>query len=202
MQPVIEAAPRLLEHINDEAAEHFETLKVLLDAAGLKYTVNPRLVRGLDYYNRTVFEWVTDRIGAQSTIAGGGRYDALFEQLGGKATPACGFGMGMERVLLTMQAFDVQAFDEPDVFVVHSGEGAEIAAWRLAEEWRDQGRRVVLGNGGSFKSQMKKADASGARFAVIIGEDEVTTNRVTLKPLRGGGEQRTLDPREALSEVS
>jgi histidyl-tRNA synthetase len=202
MQAMIEGAPRLIDMLGEPAAEHFEALKVLLDAAGIKYVVNPRLVRGLDYYNRTVFEWVTPNIGAQATIAGGGRYDALFEQLGGKATPACGFGMGMERVLLAMQASDVQAFDEPDVFVVHSGEGAEIVAWKLAEQWRDSGRRVVMGSGGSFKSQMKKADASGARFAVIIGEDEVSSRRVTLKPLRGGGEQRSLDPREALQEVS
>jgi histidyl-tRNA synthetase len=202
MQEMIEAAPRLLDHLGDAAAEHFEALKVLLDASGVRYTVNPRLVRGLDYYNRTVFEWTTPNIGAQATIAGGGRYDALFEQLGGKATPACGFGMGMERVLLTMQACDIQAFDEPDVFLVHSGEGAELVAWKLAEQWRDSGRRVVLGSGGSFKSQMKKADASGARFAVIIGEDEVASRRVTLKPLRGAGEQKTLAPGEALTEMS
>ena len=202
MQPVIEGAPRLIDHIGDAAAEHFEELKTLLETAGVAYTVNPRLVRGLDYYNRTVFEWISNDIGAQSTIAGGGRYDALFEQLGGKPTPACGFGMGMERVLLTMQAQDVRAGSEVDVFVVHAGEGADAVAWKLAESWRDAGRSVVLGSGGSFKSQMKKADASGARFAVIIGDSEVTSKRVTLKPLRGGGEQRTLDPSQALVEVS
>ncbi|HEX4764620.1 MAG TPA: histidine--tRNA ligase [Usitatibacter sp.] len=201
MQPVIEEAPRLLDQLGDAAAEHFESLKVLLDAAGVEYTVNPRLVRGLDYYNRTVFEWVTDKIGAQSTIAGGGRYDALFEQLGGKATPACGFGMGMERVLLAMQACEVQAIDEPDVFVVHSGEGAALVAWRLAEGWRNAGKRVVLGGGGSFKSQMKKADASNARYAVIIGDDEVSAGKVTLKPLRRDGEQKLLLPSEALIEI-
>ena len=201
MQPVIEKAPRLLDQLGDAAAEHFESVKVLLDAAGIQYTVNARLVRGLDYYNRTVFEWVTDKIGAQSTIAGGGRYDALFEQLGGKATPACGFGMGMERVLLAMQACDVQAADEPDVFVVHSGEGAALVAWRLAEEWRNAGKRVVLGGGGSFKSQMKKADASNARYAVIIGDDEVSARKVTLKPLRRDGEQKLLLPSEALIEI-
>ena len=201
MQPVIEKAPRLLDQLGDAAAEHFESVKVLLDAAGIQYTVNARLVRGLDYYNRTVFEWVTDKIGAQSTIAGGGRYDALFEQLGGKATPACGFGMGMERVLLAMQACDVQAADEPDVFVVHSGEGAALVAWRLAEEWRNAGKRVVLGGGGSFKSQMKKADASNARYAVIIGDDEVSARKVTLKPLRRDGEQKLLSPNEALIEI-
>src|SRR5439155_17539406 len=115
---------------------HFEALKVLLERAGIAYQVNPRLVRGLDYYNRTVFEFVTPNIGAQSTIAGGGRYDGLFEQLGGKPTPACGFGMGVERVLLALQASSVEATHETDVFLVHAGEGAEIAAWSLAEEAR------------------------------------------------------------------
>jgi histidyl-tRNA synthetase len=201
MQPMIEGAPRLLDHLGEAAAAHFEQVKWLLGESGLAYTVNPRLVRGLDYYNRTVFEFATPNIGAQSTIAGGGRYDALFEQLGGKATPACGFGMGVERVLLAMKAAGAAAESAVDVFVVHSGEAAEEAAWRLAEQWRDAGKNVVLGAGGSFKSQMKKADASGARFAVIIGDDEAGSRRVTLKPLRGGGEQRTLDPREALAEV-
>ncbi len=202
MQEMIEGAPRLLDHLGEAAAQHFEELRWLLEKAGLAYTVNPRLVRGLDYYNRTVFEFVTPNIGAQATIAGGGRYDALFEQLGGKATPACGFGMGMERVLLAMKAAGARAEPAVDVFVVHSGEEAQLAAWRLAEQWRDAGKNVVLGAGGSFKSQMKKADASGARFAVIIGDDEAASQRVTLKPLRGGGEQRTLPPGEALTEVS
>jgi len=201
MQPMIEAAPRLLDHLGDAAAGHFEALKLYLERAGVPYRVNPRLVRGMDYYNRTVFEFVSGDIGAQSTIAGGGRYDGLFEQLGGKPTPACGFGMGVARVLLAMQAAEVRAEPDVDVFVVHAGESAELAAWKVAEEFRDAGKNVVLGAGGSFKSQMKKADASGARFAVIIGDDEVATRRVTLKPLRGGGEQRTLDPREALMQV-
>jgi histidyl-tRNA synthetase len=202
MQEMIERAPRLLDHLGEAAAQHFAGVRALLEQAGLRYTVNPRLVRGLDYYNRTVFEFVSGAIGAQSTLAGGGRYDALFEQLGGKPTPACGFGMGMERVILAMKAAGAKAEAQVDVFVVHSGEQAEIAAWRLAEEWRDAGKNVVLGAGGSFKSQMKKADASGARFAVIIGDDEVAAQRITLKPLRGGGEQRTLPPDEALGEVS
>jgi histidyl-tRNA synthetase len=202
MQTVIGHAPKMLDHLGDAAAEHFESLKVLLDNAGLEYQVNSRLVRGLDYYNRTVFEFMTPNIGAQATIAGGGRYDALFEQLGGKATPACGFGMGVERALLALEHAGVSAAPAVDVFVVHSGEGAELSAWRLAEDWREAGRKVVLGSGGSFKSQMKKADASGARFAVIIGDDEVAAKRVTLKPLRGGGEQRTLTPMEALIETS
>jgi len=202
MQPMIEDAPRLGDVLGDAAAAHFKGLESLLGEAGVAYRVNPRLVRGLDYYNRTVFEFVSGSIGAQSTIAGGGRYDALFEQLGGKATPACGFAFGVERVLLAMQAAGASAAAQLDVFVVHSGEAAQREAWRLAEQWRDSGRNVVLGAGGSFKSQMKKADASGARYAVIIGDDEVASRRVTLKPLRDGGEQRTLEPREALTQVS
>ena len=201
MQEVIGQAPKLLDYLGDEARTHFESVQRLLEAAGVPFTVNPRLVRGMDYYNRTVFEWISPHVGAQSTIAGGGRYDALFEQLGGKPTPACGFAMGMERVLIAMQAAGAKAGDAVDVFVVHSGEAAQREAWRLAEQWRDSGRNVVLGAGGSFKSQMKKADASGARFAVIIGEDEVAARRVTLKPLRGEGEQRTLAPGEALALV-
>jgi|KBSMisStandDraft_5_1062788.scaffolds.fasta_scaffold28074_3 histidyl-tRNA synthetase len=201
MQPMIEAAPRLIDHLGDAAAEHFEGLKWLLQAAGLEFTVNARLVRGLDYYNRTVFEWITPRIGAQATIAGGGRYDALFEQLGGKPTPACGFGMGVARALLAMQAFNVQAGHEPHAFIVHSGETAEKMAWTFSERMRDAGLQVVLGSGGSFKSQMKKADASGARYAVIIGDDEVAANRVTVKPMRGG-EQQALEPQAAIRLVS
>ena len=201
MQEMIEGAPRILDHLGDAAAEHFEALKVLLEGAGVEYVVNSRLVRGLDYYNRTVFEWITPDIGAQSTIAGGGRYDALFEQLGGKATPACGYGMGIERVVLAMQAAGVAAAFEPDAFIVHAGEQAQLVAWKLAEELRDHGKSVVMGSGGSFKSQMKKADASGARYAFIVGDDEVSAQKVTLKPLRGGGEQKTLGLGEALAQI-
>ena len=201
MQEMIEGAPRLTDHVAGAAAAHFESLQALLADAGIAFTVNPRLVRGLDYYNRTVFEWITPDIGAQSTIAGGGRYDALFEQLGGKPTPACGYGMGVERVVLAMQAAGVAAAFEPDAFIVHAGEGAQRLAWKLAEELRDQGKSVVMGPGGSFKSQMKKADASGARFAFIVGDDEVSAQKVTLKPLRGGGEQKTLGLGDALALI-
>jgi histidyl-tRNA synthetase len=202
MQEMIEGAPKLLDHLGEGAAKHFEeTLRLLADA-GVPFTVNPRLVRGMDYYNRTVFEWVTDRIGAQSTIAGGGRYDGLFEMLGGKPTPACGFGLGMERIILTMQAFGRSAAQEPDAFVVHAGEAASREAWRLGERLRDAGLACVFGSGGSFKSQMKKADASGARFAIILGDDEVAAGKLTLKPLRGGGEQVLLTPDEAISRLA
>jgi histidyl-tRNA synthetase len=189
MQSMIEAAPRLTDELGDAAAEHFEALKVLLERAGVAFSVNPRLVRGLDYYNRTVFEFVSSDLGAQSTIAGGGRYDGLFEQLGGKPTPACGFGMGIERALIALAAAKVAAADGPDAFVVHAGEAAELEAWKVSERMRDAGLNVVLGAGGSFKSQMKKADASGARYAVIIGADEVSSGNVTLKSLREGTQQ-------------
>jgi histidyl-tRNA synthetase len=201
MQSMIEGAPRLLDHLGDGAADHFAALKVRLDEAGIAYRVNARLVRGLDYYNRTVFEWISPEIGAQSTLAGGGRYDALFAQLGGKPTPACGFGMGIERVLLALQAADGQAAFEPDVFVVHAGEAAEIEAWKASEKLRDAGLSVILGAGGSFKSQMKKADASGARYAVILGEDEVSAAKLTVKSLRGAGEQKMLALREAIEHI-
>jgi histidyl-tRNA synthetase len=201
MQELIEGAPRLADHLGDASAAHFESLKELLERSGLAYQVNHRLVRGLDYYNRTVFEFVSPDIGAQSTIAGGGRYDALFEQLGGKPTTACGFGMGIERVLLVLAAAGVKARNEPDAFVVHAGEAAELMAWKVGERLRDAGLAVVLGAGGSFKSQMKKADASGARYAVILGEDEAASDRITLKPLRGAGEQRTLALNEAIEHI-
>ena len=196
MQEMIEGAPKLLDHLGDAAAEHFEALKVLLERAGVAFTVNPRLVRGLDYYNRTVFEFVSSDVGAQSTIAGGGRYDGLFEQLGGKATPACGFGMGVERSLLALQAANSAVAGGPDAFVVHAGEAAELEAWTVSERMRDAGLNVVLGAGGSFKSQMKKADASGARYAVIIGDDELSSNAFTVKDLKDGTQQKM--SREAL----
>jgi histidyl-tRNA synthetase len=201
MQPMVEAAPKLLDHLGEGAARHFEAVKRMLDDAGVEYLVNPRLVRGMDYYNRTVFEWVTDRIGSQSTIAGGGRYDGLFTMLGGRHTPACGFGLGLERIILTMQAFGRSASQEPDAFVVHAGEAAAREAWRVGERLRDAGLDCVMGAGGSFKSQMKKADASGARFAIILGDDEVAAGKVTLKPLRGEGEQASLTPEEALARL-
>ncbi len=201
MQAMIDGAPKLLDHLGDDAARHFDELRRLLDLAGVAFTVNPRLVRGMDYYNRTVFEWVSDRIGAQSTIAGGGRYDGLFAMLGGKPTPACGFGLGMERVILAMQACGHGAMQEPDAYIVHAGATAASEAWRVAERVRDAGLACVLGAGGSFKSQMKKADASGARFAIILGDDEIAAGKLTLKALRGAGEQSLVTPEEALSRL-
>lgn len=184
MQAMCEAAPKLIDCLGDESRSHFAGLCKLLDAAGIAYEINARLVRGLDYYNRTVFEWVTTKLGAQGTIAGGGRYDTLVERLGGDATPACGFGLGVERVFLLMQEYGVSASDAPDVYLVNVGEQAEKAAFAIAERLRDANVRVVLhAGGGSFKSQMKKADRSQARFALILGDDEVAKNQVTLKPM-------------------
>ncbi|PPD51315.1 MAG: histidine--tRNA ligase [Methylotenera sp.] len=190
MQAMCEAAPKLIDCLGDETRAHFASLCQLLDGAGVAYTINARLVRGLDYYNRTVFEWVTTKLGAQGTIAGGGRYDSLVERLGGNPTPACGFGIGLERVFLLMQEYGVIAENAPDIYLVNVGELAEQQAFKVAETLRGAGLSVVLhAGGGSFKSQMKKADRSGARYAAILGDDEVQANQISLKPLLQSGEQ-------------
>ena len=165
---------------------------------------NPRLVRGLDYYNLTVFEWVTDRLGAQGTVCAGGRYDGLVEQLGGKPTPACGFAMGVERlVALISESGQAPAAETPDVYLVYQGDEAVRLAPRVAEGLRDVGLNVVYHcGGGSFKSQMKKADASGATFAVIIGDDEAAAGQVTLKPLRASEGQQNEQQRVGLDELA
>jgi histidyl-tRNA synthetase len=176
---------------------HFDGVKRLLDRNNVQYTVNPRLVRGLDYYNRTVFEWVTEELGSQGTICAGGRYDPLIEQFGGKATPGVGFAMGIERIIELMKGLGEPAQpSQCDVYMVHQGEEAQVQAFILAERLRDAGLDVVLHcatptGAGSFKSQMKKADGSGASFAVILGEDEVANNVAAVKSLRGAaGEQQ------------
>ena len=190
MQAMCEAAPKLMDCIGDSTRTHFEKLCQLLASAGIAYTINHRLVRGLDYYNRTVFEWVTTKLGAQGTIAAGGRYDNLVERLGGSATPACGFGIGLERVFLLMQEYGVIANNAPDIYLVNVGELAEKQAFTAAETMRSAGLSVVLHvGGGSFKSQMKKADRSGARFAAILGDDEVATGEISLKALLEKAEQ-------------
>ena len=186
MQTVIEAAPRLMDHLGDASRANFEAVLAGLKAAEIPYEINPRLVRGLDYYNLTVFEWVSGALGAQSAVCSGGRYDGLFEQLGGKPTPGCGFGIGVERLLLLLET-EAQELPklEPDVWLVHQGAAADAAAPTVAEQLRDAGLKVVLHcGGGSFKSQMKKADSSGARFAVIIGDNEAAAGTLTVKPLR------------------
>ncbi|MDD3528748.1 MAG: histidine--tRNA ligase [Gallionellaceae bacterium] len=192
MQALVEAAPRLIDELDEAALAHFQAVKDGLDAAGIAYTVNPRLVRGLDYYNYTVFEWVTDRLGAQGTVCAGGRYDGLIAQMGGKPAPACGYAMGIERLLALMaETGQNPPVAPPDAYVVNVGEQAARFAMRAAETLRDGGLRAVLHcGGGSFKSQMKKADASGARYAVIIGDDEALSGEAGVKPLRGAGEQQ------------
>jgi histidyl-tRNA synthetase len=152
--------------------------------------VNPRLVRGLDYYNRTVFEWVSDALGAQGTVAGGGRYDGLFEALGGRPTPACGFAIGVERMILLLAAQGAIHAAAPDAYVVHAGERGSALARHVAEMLRDHGASIVVhAGGGSFKSLMKKADASGARLALIVGDDEAAAGTIAIKQLRDGGDQ-------------
>ena len=192
LQELVEAAPRLSGYLGEDSLKHFEGVQAVLRDAGLPYRVNPRLVRGLDYYNLTVFEWVTDRLGAQGTVCAGGRYDGLVGQLGGKPAPACGFAMGIERLLALWQ--ESAAPEVPallDVYLVHQGEKAAASAFRVAERLRDVGFAVHLHcGGGSFKSQMKRADASGAAVAVIIGDDEADAGEVAVKPLRQAGEQK------------
>lgn len=202
MQAMIEAAPRLLDVLGEESRAHFDGLCQRLRDAGVAFQINPRLVRGLDYYNRTVFEWVTTRLGSQGTIAGGGRYDSLVERIGGDATPACGFGIGLERVFLLMQEYGIEASEQPDVYLVNVGELAEAQALAIAERLRDAGLAVVMhAGGGSFKSQMKKADRSKARYALILGEDEVRTGVVSLKPMLVAGEQQKQDLESAVKLI-
>lgn len=205
MQAMCESAPKLIDCLGVETRAHFEGLCKRLNDAGVTYTINPRLVRGLDYYNRTVFEWVTTKLGAQGTIAGGGRYDTLVERLGGDVTPACGFGIGLERVFLLMQEYGVQADDAPDVYLVNVGEQAESAAFSIAEQLRNANIEVVLhAGGGSFKSQMKKADRSHAKYALILGDDEVANQQVTLKPMLATvkGEQQRLSVEAAITYLT
>lgn len=202
-QALLNNAPVLLDHLDEESRQHFEGLKQLLDAAGIQYQVNPRLVRGLDYYGKTAFEWVTDKLGAQSTVCAGGRYDGLVEQLGGKTTPAVGFGIGLERLVLLVQAIEAipeKLDQQADVFLVAVGD-VQIIAMQLAERIRDELpfiRLMVNCGGGNFKSQFKKADKSGADVALVLGEDEAKDGKLTVKFLREEAEQQTLSFDEAI----
>lgn len=191
MQAMIEAAPRLADDLDQTSLQHFEQLQAMLNAANVPFRINTRLVRGLDYYNATVFEWVTTRLGAQGTVCAGGRFDSLIEQIGGKPAPACGYAMGVERLLALLQDQGFHPIEKaPHAYIVHVGELADKIAFTVAEQLHDAGLSAVLHcGGGSFKSQMKKADASGAKYAVIIGDDEAVTRQASLKPLRGEGEQ-------------
>ena len=202
LQGIVEAAPKLADFLGEESLKHFDGVQTLLKDAGMPYRINHRLVRGLDYYNRTVFEWVTTRLGAQGTICAGGRYDGLVAQLGGKPAPAAGFAMGVERLLSLWQECGGEAERVvPDVYVVHAGEAAQRAAFRVAEALRGTGFSVTLHcGGGGFKSQMKRADASGAPFAIVIGDDEAAAGEVSLKPLRDGSEQIRV-PMDVLPET-
>jgi len=202
VQAILVDAPKLSEHLDAESKEHFENLCERLDAAGVIYTVNEKLVRGLDYYNRTVFEWVTDSLGAQGTVCAGGRYDGLVEQLGGKATPAVGFAMGLERLVLLLQALECvgDIRRNADVYLAAMGDKASIQAPAIAAQLRSDvpGLRVMVHAGsGNFKKQLKRADKSDALVAVIIGEDELEKGVVTIKYLRERKEQVTLELEQA-----
>lgn len=203
-QALLNQAPVLLDYLDEESRAHFDGLKSLLDAVGISYQVNPRLVRGLDYYGKTAFEWVTDKLGAQSTVCAGGRYDGLVEQLGGKSTPAVGFGIGLERLVLLVQ--ELQAVPEgldqqADIYLVAVG-NVQAAAMQLAERVRNElpfVRLLTHCGGGNFKNQLKKADKSGADIALIVGEDEAKEGKVAIKFLREDLPQQTLSVPEAIA---
>jgi histidyl-tRNA synthetase len=200
MQALVEAAPRLDQHLGDASKAHLAAVCAVLDAAGLPYRINPRLVRGLDYYNLTVFEWVTDQLGSQGTVCGGGRYDGLFEQLGGKPTPGIGFGLGIERLLLLLQEIGVPVPDAaPDAYAVLPDPAALPQAMVALDALRRAGVAVQMhaaaaGAGASLKAQFKKADASGARFALVFGADELAQGQVAVKPLRDAAAAQVLRP--------
>jgi histidyl-tRNA synthetase len=200
MQALIATAPKMNEDLDPASAASFDELRRRLDTAGIAYDLNPRLVRGLDYYNGAVYEWVTDRLGAQGTVCAGGRYDALIAQIGGKAAPACGFAMGVERLLALMKDGSAETpGSAPDVYLVHQGEAADPVAQETAERLRDHGLAVLLHcGGGSFKSQMRRADASGAAVAIIIGDEEALAGELTLKPLRAPAAQARVGLDEAI----
>ncbi len=192
MQELVDGAPKLFDYLGEESLRHFAGVQQLLKDVAIPYRINPRLVRGLDYYNLTVFEWMTDQLGAQGTVCAGGRYDGLFAQLGGKPAPACGFAMGIERLLaLWQEQGHRHEAPVPDAYLVHQGEAAGRFAFRIAEHLRSGGFTIHLHcGGGSFKAQMKKADASGAPLALIVGDDEAAANAVSVKPLREGDASR------------
>lgn len=202
MRKLVENAPNLLDYLDEESKEHFTGLKICLDKMKIKYIVNPRLVRGIDYYNRTVFEWITEDLGAQGTICAGGRYDGLVKQLGGRETSACGFGIGLDRLQLLVEEQNLnQAENKPHVFFVMSGNDAELIGIELSETLRDKHpslRLLVNAGGGSFKSQLKRADKSGAAYALILGESEVESQQIVIKPLLESTEQLTI----SLNELS
>lgn len=204
LSEVIAGAPEITDYLDDESAEHFGRFRALLDGAGVDYRVNPRLVRGLDYYTRTVFEWITDRLGAQGAVCAGGRYDGLVASQGGPDTPAVGFAMGLERLIELLSAEGSPGTRHVDIYLVLLGDSAELAGPPLAEELRDRipGLRLVCNaGGGSMKAQLRRADRSGATLALVLGEDEVESGQVAVKPLRGEGGQVTLGRDEAAERI-
>jgi histidyl-tRNA synthetase len=205
MQKLVAEAPVLTDHLDEESRQHFQGVLNYLDAAGIAYQVNPRLVRGLDYYGKTVFEWVTTSLGAQGTICAGGRFDGLVEQLGGKPTDACGFAIGLERLVSLIEEKQGVAPQTPHAYLVMVGEAAQAAGFRLAEQLRDSLpalRLLVNCGGGSFKSQFKRADRSGAGLALVIGEDEAETGMVSMKPLRFDAEQQQFSHQDLLEYLA
>jgi histidyl-tRNA synthetase len=206
MKALVAAAPSILDYLDAESEAHFNGLKALLDAMGIIYTINPRLVRGLDYYSRTVFEWITDELGSQGTVCGGGRYDALVKQLGGRETPACGMAMGIERLITLLETQDnASALRDPDFYLIMAGEKAQTAGMQLAESLRnDYPHLYIITNcgGGSFKAQIKRADKSGAEYALILGEDELAKQSISVKPLRSGEPQSTIPLTEIANYIT
>ncbi len=196
MQALVEAAPKLMDYLGEASRAHFDAVRAILDAAGLAYRINPRLVRGMDYYNLTVFEWITPHLGSQSAVGGGGRYDQLIETLGGKPAPGVGFGLGIERILLLLEAVGLQVgAPAPDAYAVVPDAASLPQVMPMLEQLRQAGVSVVLNaGGGSMKSQFKRADASGARMALIFGGDELARGEVALKPLRDAAAPQTLRP--------
>lgn len=204
LQEICNNTPRLVDFLGEDSQKHYQTVKSLLDGLGIQYVENPRLVRGLDYYNQTVFEWTTDKLGAQATVCGGGRYDGLIEELGGKPAASIGFAMGIERLLLLVRDYgSLKVEDAPDVFVMQQGDGATLAAMKLAQNLRENGFNVAQFSGSTkLKNQFKRADQSGARFGLIIAESEVAENTVTIKDLRGENGQITVPVAQMISQIN
>ncbi|KVW99897.1 histidine--tRNA ligase [Shewanella frigidimarina] len=207
VQAILGDAPALMDYLGEDSKTHFSTLCELLDAVGIQYTINPRLVRGLDYYNRTVFEWVTTSLGSQGTVLAGGRYDGLVGQLGGKDTPAVGFAMGLERIVLLLETLELTSDIAPevDVYVTAMGENCVVEAIKVAQELRQQLPTLKVMShcgGGNVKKQMKRADKSGAQFALIIGENEIANNQVAIKPLRTNNEQQLVTRSELVAKIA
>ena len=196
MEALIEGAPKIIDHLDDESKEHFSTFKNYLECLEIPYSINPRLVRGLDYYNRTVFEWISNDLGAQGTICGGGRYDGLVEKMGGNPTPAIGFAIGIERLILLIkkQSSKLQK-NKPHLYFAALGESSQMASIKLSRDIHSILPDIIITNdmnGGSLKSQMKKANKSNADFALILGEEELSSNQLSIKPLKGQGDQHLI----------